>query len=97
MKKINFRDFVKLINDIDYSPGALSYIKVKMFDTHNKESSWVEAFITDFPEENLEIYKDGLLIWKVDPDAMELYDTIRNLAFYLGCHDNIRYYLTKSY
>jgi hypothetical protein len=43
--------------------------------------------------EHLRVYSDGKLVWYIDPDWMELYDTIRKITLLFKCDDNTKYYI----
>ena len=87
-KRISFEELIKKINDLDYLGGP-SYLRFKV------NNLFCEAIIED--DENycdtFVLYINGIEIWRIDPDWMELYDTIRRITTYCHCEDNSKYYL----
>ena len=96
MKKVTFVELIKAINSLDYVDGAPNLLKFKVKDG-DKESLCKACIEEDDPgtDECLSLYKDGNLVLKIDPDWMELYDTIRRVSIYLECTDTAEYYIYK--
>lgn len=89
MKKCKFNDIIQRINSLDYLDGSPT--EFKFLIEHEKDKISGKAIIDN--KEYLRVYADGKLIWYINPDWMELYDTIRKITLLFNCTDNTKYYI----
>ena len=90
MEKCKFEDIIKKINSLDYTAGSPTQFK---FLIKNKDIVFGKAIID--VREHLRVYVNGKLVWYIDPDWMELYNTIRKITLLFNCTDNTKYYILK--
>ena len=91
-KEVNFRQLIEKINQLDYVnvPGAILSFKFRITQKGKSREFW--AMIDD-DEQVLITRSDELnepeLV--MEPDMMELYDTIRRVSLFLNCIDDTKY------
>lgn len=90
MKECNFSEIIKNINSLDYTTGSSTQFK---FLIKNKNTVYGKAIIDS--REHLRVYANGKLVWYIDPDWMELYNTIRKITLLFNCTDNTKYFILK--
>ena len=90
MEKCKFEDIIKKINSLDYTAGSPTQFK---FLIKNKDIVFGKAIID--VREHLRVYVNGKLVWYIDPDWMELYNTIRKITLLFNCTDNTKYFILK--
>ena len=90
MKECNFSEIIKNINSLDYTAGSPTQFK---FLIKNKNLIFGKAIIDR--REHLRVYSNGKLVWYIDPDWMELYNTIRKITLLFNCTDDTKYFILK--
>ena len=90
MKECEFNDIIKGINSLDYLNGSPT--EFEFLIEHNEKIKG-KAIIDN--KEYLRVYANGTLVWYVNPDWMELYNTIRKISLLFKCEDNTKYYILK--
>lgn len=89
MRTSNFIEIIKGINALNY----LEHSEKKFeFAVANKIDVIQGRVIID-KKENLVVYANDKRVWCIDPDCMELYDTIRRVSLYFNCMDDSEYYI----
>ena len=89
MKECKFNDIIQEINSLDYLDGSPT--EFKFLIEHEKDKISGKAIIDN--KEYLRVYANGKLVWHINPDWMELYDTIRRITLLFKCNDNTKYYI----
>ena len=88
MEKCKFEDIIEKINSLDYIEGSPTQFK---FLIKNKDIVFGKAIIDS--REHLRVYSNGKLVWYIDPDWMELYNTIRKITLLFNCTDDTKYFI----
>lgn len=88
-KRISFEELIEKINSLDYLSDSPSYLKFKV------NNLFCKAVIENDEDcyDTLVLYVNDIEVWRIDPDWMKLYDTIRRITTYCQCKDNSKYYL----
>ena len=89
MKEVKFEEIIEGINSLDYLEGSKE--KFEFAVANNTDVIQGRAIIN--AKEYLVVYANGKKVWYIDPDLMELYDTIRRISIYFNCTDNSKYYI----
>ena len=89
MREVKFEEIIKEINNLDYLEE--SKVKFEFAVVNNTGAIQGRAIINK--KGFLVVYADGKQVWYIDPDVMELYDTIRRISIYFNCTDNSKYYI----
>lgn len=89
MRKVKFEEIIKGINALDYLEGTETKFE---FAVSNHENVIRGRAIIN-KREYLVVYANGKQVWYIDPDVMELYDTIRRISIYFNCTDDSEYYI----
>ena len=89
MKEVKFEEIIEGINNLDYLEGS----KEKFEFAVGNGTGVIQGRAIINRKDCLVVYADGKQIWCIDPDNMELYDTIRRISIYFNCTDNSKYYI----
>lgn len=89
MKEAKFEEIIKGINNLDYLEGSKE--KFEFAVANNTGVIQGRAIINK--KEYLVVYANGKQVWYIDPDLMELYDTVRRISIYFNCTDDSKYYI----
>lgn len=91
-KEVSFEQLIEKINELDYVNGPGEILSFKFRITQKGKSREFWAMIDD--DENVLITRSDELNEPelvMEPDTMELYDTIRRVSLFLNCIDDTKY------
>ena len=89
MKEVKFEEIIEGINNLDYLEGSEEEFKFAVANS----TGVIQGKAIINKKEYLVVYANGKQVWYIDPDIMELYDTIRRISIYFNCTDNSKYYI----
>lgn len=89
MREAKFEEIIEGINALDYLEGFETKFEFAVANT----TDVIQGKATINESEGLLVYADGKQVWCINPDVMDLYDTIRRISIYFNCIDDSKYYI----
>ena len=89
MREAKFEEIIEGINNLNYLEKSKE--KFEFAVANNIDVIQGKAIINR--KGCLVVYANTKKVWYINPDIMELYDTIRRISIHFNCTDNSKYYI----